>query len=160
LSIINQTETEDEVVLFYEKRRTKMTSNFPLHPQLEKDFIFVQDWPLCQLLFKNDTQFPWLILIPKRLDLTEIHDLSSTDQIQLIQEISKASLLMKKIFNAHKINIGALGNMVPQLHIHVIARFEDDEAWPHAVWGHTANVPYKREYIEDILDQLKTSLVF
>ena len=93
------------------------------------------DWPLCRLLLMNDACFPWLVLVPQRPDLREIHDLPRPERALLIEEIARASSLMQQAFKADKMNVAALGNQVPQLHVHVIARFVGDPAWPNPVWG-------------------------
>jgi len=110
-------------------------SDFVLHPQLAKDTLPVADWQLSRVLRMNDTTYPWLILVPRRANCREISELPSTDRHRLIDEIARASEALQREFRPEKINVGALGNMVPQLHIHVIARFTDDPAWPRPVWG-------------------------
>ncbi len=118
-----------------------MSSVFVLHPRLAADTIPLGQWPLCRLLLMNDGRFPWLILVPARLDLREIHELAAADRRILIEEIARASALMQDAFGADKMNIAALGNQVPQLHVHLIARFSGDPAWPNPVWGHGAPRP-------------------
>lgn len=108
---------------------------FSLHPRLAADTIVLGRLPLCLCLLMNDAQFPWLILVPQKNDLREIFELSEADQIQLLRESSWLSARLSHGFKADKINIGALGNMVPQLHVHHIARFTQDAAWPAPVWG-------------------------
>lgn len=110
-------------------------THFQLHPQLAKDTKPVADLGLCQLLLMDDSRFPWLIAVPKRPMVTEIHDLSPLDQTMLTFEISQISEMLKAVTGCHKINVAALGNMVPQLHVHIIARNTDDAAWPGPVWG-------------------------
>lgn len=109
--------------------------NFTLDPRLENDSVFVADWPLCQIRLSRNAAFPWLILIPRREDIVEIIDLSHADQTQLWQEIRKASTIMKKLYSPKKLNVANLGNIVAQLHVHVVARFEQDGAWPGPIWG-------------------------
>lgn len=108
---------------------------FSLHPRLAADTIIVGRFPLCLCLLMNDAQFPWLILVPQKNDLREIFELSQSDQVQLLRESSWLSARLSHGLHADKINIGALGNMVPQLHMHHIARFTQDVAWPAPVWG-------------------------
>jgi diadenosine tetraphosphate (Ap4A) HIT family hydrolase len=115
-----------------------MPSHFTLHPRLAADAIALGAWPLCRLLLMNDGRFPWLILVPARPDLREIHDLAPPERAVLIEEIARAAGLMQQAFKADKMNVAALGNQVPQLHIHVIARYMSDPAWPHPVWGQGA----------------------
>lgn len=113
-----------------------------LHPQLAEDTVEVAKLDLCRLLLMNDSRFPWLILVPDREGATELHTLSAGDQATAMKDVTRAAETLENIYAPDKINIGALGNLVPQLHIHVIARFETDPAWPGPVWGHGDPVPY------------------
>ncbi len=115
---------------------------FELHPRLAADTFPVGALPLCRVLLMDDLAFPWCILVPERAHVREIHALSATDQLQLIREISGVSAAMETAFAADKMNVAALGNQVPQLHVHIIARFEADSAWPAPVWGRQAPRPY------------------
>lgn len=108
---------------------------FTLHPQLEADTHFIADLPLSHLLLMNDARFPWLILVPRVANASEWFDLDSTQQAQLSAEACRVGATLKAQLNADKINIAALGNQVPQLHVHVIARFKTDPAWPQSVWN-------------------------
>ena len=128
---------------------------FSLHPTLAGDTCRIADLPLSRVLLMKDKGFPWLILVPKREGVREIHELTLDDRAILIEEVSLASMILTKLFNPVKINVGALGNIVPQLHIHVIARFENDRAWPGPVWGSTPKVPYSEEEIDSIVSRLK-----
>lgn len=112
-----------------------MTVNFTLHQQLAADGIEIARWPLSLVLLMDDARFPWLILVPQRPGLREVFDLPTPERAVLMEEIAKAGQLMQSVFGAHKINVAALGNQVPQLHIHVIARFTNDAAWPNPIWG-------------------------
>ncbi|TXH38528.1 MAG: HIT domain-containing protein [Rhodospirillaceae bacterium] len=123
-------------------------SEFALHPQLVQDTLTITDWPLCRVLRMNDTAYPWLILVPRRADCREITDLANTERHQLMDEISQASDALQQDCNPTKINVGALGNMVPQLHIHVIARFAGDPAWPKPVWGLQPPQPFDQAGLE------------
>jgi diadenosine tetraphosphate (Ap4A) HIT family hydrolase len=116
---------------------------FILHPRLESDTTFIADWSLSRVLAMNDARYPWLVLVPRRADLTEIHDLSAADRAMLMEEIARASAALKSLSGAAKINVGALGNLVPQLHIHVVARNPGDFAWPGPVWGQGTAEPYE-----------------
>ena len=116
---------------------------FILNPRLEADTLHVAEWPLCLVRLMNDATYPWLILVPKRHGVTEIHELDETDRHLLADEIAQASHRLQIATNAFKINIAALGNVVPQLHVHVIARYQDDPAWPAPVWGRAPAVPYR-----------------
>jgi len=113
---------------------------FVLHERLEADTVFVADWPLCRVLLMNDARYPWLVLVPRRAEATEIFELDIQDRALLIEETARAARALKPY--ATKINIGALGNLVPQLHIHVVARNVGDAAWPGPVWGQGKAVAY------------------
>lgn len=128
---------------------------FNLHEQLQKDTFWVEDWTLCRVLLMNNSTFPWLILVPLRENLCEIYDLDKMDQTMLMQEISMAASILQKIYTPDKINIGALGNLVPQLHIHVIARVHHDPLWPKPVWGNTQAAPYSDTAREQTLLKLR-----
>jgi diadenosine tetraphosphate (Ap4A) HIT family hydrolase len=117
------------------KMDNAMADDFTLHPRLAADTVELARWPLCRVLLMNDARFPWLILVPARPGLREIHDLPALERSLLIEEIARASSLVQKAFTAHKTNVAALGNQVPQLHVHVIARLEGDAAWPKPVWS-------------------------
>jgi len=117
-------------------------SNFDLHPKLEGDTKQVLDLPLCRVLLMNDCRYPWLILVPRRPDVREIHGLDATDRFQLMEEIAGCSAALEREVDAFKMNVAALGNQVPQLHVHVIARFENDPAWAGPVWGVGDPEPY------------------
>ncbi|WP_163390827.1 HIT domain-containing protein [Enterovibrio norvegicus] len=110
---------------------------FDLHPRLAADTSWIGDFPLCRLLLIKEAIGPWFILVPKIADLREIHHLGDADQQQLMRESSLLSGIIEKETNLEKMNVAALGNMVPQLHIHHIARFTTDAAWPSPVWGNT-----------------------
>ncbi len=127
---------------------------FELHPVLKKDTFLIKDLKLCQLLLMNNSFYPWLILVPKKPDLIEIIDLSESDQILLIKEIDLISKIIKKTFNPDKINIAALGNMVPQLHIHIIARFKNDRTFPKPIWVDNQIMTYKSEEAEKIIKSI------
>ena len=118
-----------------------MTEHFALDPALVKDTHPVMDWPLCRILLMDEANYPWLVLVPRRPGLRDLDELAATDSAQAWLEIATASRLMKAALGAHKMNVAALGNVVAQLHIHVIARFRDDAAWPKPIWG---QVPVRR----------------
>src|SRR5690242_4573252 len=109
--------------------------SWSLHPQLERDTASFGDLPLCRVLVINDANYPWLLLVPRRPDTVEITDLSEVEQAQLVTEITRVSRAVKDVTQCDKLNVAALGNMVPQLHVHIIARFKTDAAWPKPVWG-------------------------
>jgi len=108
---------------------------FTLHPQLASDCLPVGDLPLCRVLLMNNRHFPWLILVPRREGLRELFDLSDADYPVVMQEVRDTAQAFAAMTTAHKINVAMLGNMVPQLHIHIIARFTHDAAWPAPVWN-------------------------
>ena len=105
-----------------------------LHPQLEQDTEAVGDLSLSRLLVNNDANYPWLLLVPRRSGACEIIDLDEKDQSLLLSEIARVSRALKDITACHKLNVAAIGNVVPQLHVHIIARRRDDPAWPKPVW--------------------------
>jgi diadenosine tetraphosphate (Ap4A) HIT family hydrolase len=122
--------------------KAQSSEAFVLHPQLAKDSVWLSDWPLCQLRLINDKNYPWFILVPRRPDVREIIDLTDEEQGLLWRESQKLSLLLKQQYAPDKLNIAALGNMVPQLHLHHIGRYISDAAWPAPVWGKVSAVPY------------------
>jgi diadenosine tetraphosphate (Ap4A) HIT family hydrolase len=115
---------------------------FRLHERLRADTLEITRLRLSRVLLMNDRSFPWLILVPEREDIREIHELDEKDRAVLIEEITLASRIIRHLYKPDKINVGALGNLVPQLHIHVIGRFEADRAWPGPVWGAGSSQPY------------------
>jgi diadenosine tetraphosphate (Ap4A) HIT family hydrolase len=131
---------------------------FHLHPRLEADTVFVADWALSRVLLMNDARYPWLILVPRRANLVELHDLSHAESLVLTDELRRAGGKLKTLAKAAKINIGALGNLVPQLHVHVIARNPGDATWPGPVWGQGQAVPYEAQAREALLARLKAQL--
>jgi len=133
-------------------------SEFQLHPTLANDTIEVAQWPLCRVLLMNDSRYPWLILVPARADIKEMHDLNAADQTQMISEIDRASRVLSDLFAPDKINVGALGNIVQQLHIHVVARFKTDDAWPGPVWGAHPPLPNEQAVLKILAERIKQAL--
>lgn len=133
-------------------------TDFVLHGTLAADTVEAARWPLCRVLLMKDSRYKWLILVPAQPGLTELHDLSEADQSALMGEIARASRALSRLYAPDKINVGALGNMVPQLHIHVIARFRGDDAWPDPVWGAHPPLPYDAEDLAATLDALQDAL--
>ncbi len=131
---------------------------FELHPQLAKDCLQIGRFRLCQLLLMRDANYPWCILVPDRAGITEIHQLSADDQIQLMRESSLLASSMATLFEADKMNIAALGNIVPQLHIHHIARHHTDPAWPAPVWGKLPPRPYADSDLDNTIVMLQDAL--
>ena len=123
---------------------------FQLHPTLAEDCISLGRFTLCRLLLMNDASYPWFILVPEREGVEEIYQLSGQDQALLIQESSHLARRLAKIYSADKMNVAALGNLVPQLHIHHIVRYRSDRAWPQPVWGKAPPTPYQPAQLEDV----------
>jgi diadenosine tetraphosphate (Ap4A) HIT family hydrolase len=129
-----------------------------LHPQLQKDCLLVGRFSLCRLLLMRDANYPWFILVPDREGITEIFQLSDEDQVQLLRESSRLSAVLVERFRADKLNIAALGNVVPQLHVHHVVRYRDDPAWPAPVWGRVPARPYTSEGLSAVLRTLRSGL--
>ncbi|MCD5976121.1 Histidine triad protein [Pseudomonas savastanoi pv. glycinea] len=132
---------------------------FALDSRLQEDTLLIGDFPLCRLLLSNDSNYPWFILVPRRPDITEVFQLDARDQLQLWQETTLLSEQLKGLFNADKLNVAALGNVVSQLHMHVIVRRRSDIAWPAPVWGKHPATPYTAQEFSLIKDQLRAVLV-
>ena len=130
---------------------------FAFHPILARDTVEVARLPLCRVLLMKDRRFPWLLLVPEREGLREIHELSVADRAQLIEEIARAGEVLGRIFTPDKLNVGALGNIVPQLHVHIVARRTGDAAWPGPVWGTGPAEPYPENELEEIRVRLAAS---
>ena len=129
-----------------------------LHPQLDRDTGSLGDLPLSRVLVINDANYPWLLLVPRRADVTEIIDLDEVEQAQLIAEVTRVARALRMVTDCHKLNIAALGNAVPQLHVHVIARFRHDPAWPKPVWGVLPPRAYEREELHNFITPLRTRI--
>jgi len=135
-----------------------MTTLFQLHPRLKQDCITIGRFDLCQLLMMNDSQYPWFILVPEKADIKEIYQLSKPERQLLTEESSYLAENMATLYNADKMNIAAIGNLVPQLHIHHVVRYQGDKAWPAPIWGKFAVVPYTQQQITDNIDRVKKQL--
>jgi diadenosine tetraphosphate (Ap4A) HIT family hydrolase len=135
-----------------------LTKDWSLHPQLAQDTVSVGDLPLARTLLTNDANYPWLILVPRLPGLVELIDLEENAQVQLLGEIAATARALKSITQCDKLNIAALGNQVPQLHVHVIARRHSDPAWPKPVWGVKPSVPYEEAQQRAFLESLRQSL--
>jgi diadenosine tetraphosphate (Ap4A) HIT family hydrolase len=133
-------------------------AGFILDARLQSDSHAVADLPLCTLRLIDDVNYPWLILVPQLADARELLDLDDAQQAQLLTEITQASRLLRRLFAPHKLNIAALGNVVAQLHVHVIARYTDDAAWPAPVWGREPARPYAAAALDERLDALRRAL--
>jgi len=127
---------------------------FELHPRLAADTFVIGELALCRLLLMNDCRYPWLILVPRREALRDFDDVPMADKPAFHREIDFASAVLRHETRASKLNIGALGNMVPQLHVHVVARFEGDEAWPGPVWGFGVAKPYAADAATQLIARL------
>jgi len=132
--------------------------SFSLHPTLEKDCIELGHLVLCRVLLMNDSQFPWLILVPERENFKEIHQLSGDDQQLLMRESSYVAKKLAEHYQADKMNIAALGNMVPQLHIHHVVRYQKDKAWPAPIWGKFDALLYAEQDLEITVARLRELL--
>ncbi len=128
---------------------------FVLHEKLAADTILVTDWPLCRILLMNDCNYPWLVLVPRRHGVSEIHELDATDRQILMEETAEISRRLQNHTQAGKMNVAALGNVVPQLHVHVIARFNSDQAWPRPVFGVVPPKAYDQQALDDMVGQLR-----
>ena len=119
-----------------------------------KNSLYISDLKLCSVRLINNSKFPWIILIPNRKKITDITELNLKDQVLLMREIVFCSKLIKKIFKTKKLNVEKIGNVVPQLHIHIIARFKKDSTWPLSVWV-TKGKPYSKKSSKEVINQLK-----
>jgi diadenosine tetraphosphate (Ap4A) HIT family hydrolase len=129
-------------------------SDFMLDSRLAVDTHPICDLALCHALLMDDARYPWIVLVPRRPALRELTDLDPADATLLMQEIRQASQALMDLCQPDKLNVGAIGNKVAQLHIHVVARFETDAAWPEPVWGRGARVPYGAGARDELTDRL------
>ena len=133
-------------------------SAWSLHPQLKTDTIDIGDLPLCRVLVIKDANYPWLLLVPRREGAVEIIDLTEIEQAQLMTEISRVARALKEVTRCDKLNIAALGNVVPQLHVHVIARRTSDAAWPRPVWGAVPPLSHDAEEVQRFISELRRKI--
>lgn len=131
---------------------------FALDSRLQQDCLLVGDFPLCRLLLMNDSNYPWFILVPRREEVSELFQLDADDQRQLWQETTLLAETLKDTFAADKMNVATLGNVVSQLHMHVIVRRREDAAWPAPVWGRHPAQPYAGQQVGQIIDKLRLVL--
>ncbi len=131
---------------------------FQLHERLIADTLSVGEFPLCLLLLSNDANYPWTILVPRRADIKEIYQLNDSDRQQLLHESCVLAEAMQALFNPDKLNIATIGNRVPQLHMHHVARTIDDAAWPGPVWGAVPAISYSEEKSRAIKSRLQAQL--
>ncbi len=132
--------------------------DWSLHPQLARDTVNIGDLPLSRVLVIDDANWPWLLLVPRRAHVSEIIDLDEVEQAQLMTEIARTGRTLKAVTECDKLNVAALGNVVPQLHVHVIARRQGDAAWPKPVWGAVPPVAYDRAALEGFIQTLRRTL--
>ena len=131
---------------------------FSLHPQLERDTVPVGDLALSRVLLASDANYPWLILVPRRPGLVELIDLEENEQVQLLGEIAKAAHALKDVTECEKLNIAAIGNVVAQLHVHVVARRHGDACWPKPVWGAVPPRAYDEKVRDGLIGALRRAL--
>ena len=136
-----------------------MSTLFQLHPRLQQDCIRIGRFELCQLLMMDDSQYPWFILVPEKNEIKEIYQLSKSERFTLSEESNYLAENLAALFKADKINIAAIGNLVPQLHIHHIVRYHEDKAWPAPVWGKYTAIPYTAEQMTNTVSQVKKQLI-
>lgn len=129
-----------------------------LNSQLEKDTISIGDLPLSRVLVIKDANYPWLLLVPRRADAVEITDLDEVEQAQLMTEINRVARALKDLTKPDKLNIAALGNVVPQLHVHIIARRKTDAAWPRPVWGVVPALAHDPQEVETFIGALRRKI--
>ena len=132
---------------------------FTLDPRLEGDSLPLAELELCTIRLMNDANFPWLLMVPKQDGLVELIDLARQDQHRLMDEIRQVSAALREATDCDKLNVAQLGNMVRQLHIHVIARFESDGAWPGPIWGKLEMKPYAPQERDALIEKLQTALL-
>ena len=133
-------------------------ANFILHPQLENDSALVTELVLCSVRLINDANYPWLILVPRIANISDIIDLNAAQQQMLWQESALVSRALKYLFTPDKLNIAALGNMVPQLHLHHIARYQNDVSWPKPIWGQVTSKAYSGKQLMQQIELIKTEI--
>lgn len=139
-------------------RHKPAPARYELHPQLAADTHPVAALELCELRLMDDSNYPWLVLVPRVADARELIDLDADQRRQLGDEVDRASRLLQRAFRPFKLNVAALGNLVPQLHVHVIARFEHDPAWPKPVWGMATARPYAPDALVQRIRELQAAL--
>jgi diadenosine tetraphosphate (Ap4A) HIT family hydrolase len=133
-------------------------ADWTLHPKLLADTANLGDLPLSRVLLMNDANYPWLVLVPRKANITEVIDLDEGEQAQLMREVTRAARALREVTACHKLNIAALGNVVPQLHMHIIARFRHDAAWPNPLWGVAPTRVYAREGLDSFTSALRRKI--
>lgn len=132
--------------------------SFRLHPRLAADCVGLGRFRLCRLLLMNDSRYPWCILVPERAGISEIFELSADDRHLLIDESARLAQGLTVIFRADKMNVAAIGNLVPQLHVHHVVRYQTDAAWPAPVWGKFNPIPYAPAQLRAVMAKIKAGL--
>jgi len=133
-------------------------SRWQLHPQLARDTIALGDLPLSRVLIVNDANWPWLMLVPRRDGVSEIIDLDEVEQAQLMTELARVGRALKAVTQCTKLNIAALGNVVPQLHVHVIARRDGDAGWPKPIWGAAPPLAHDKAELERFTSAIRRKI--
>jgi diadenosine tetraphosphate (Ap4A) HIT family hydrolase len=133
-------------------------AHWSLHPQLAADTIAIGDLSLSRVLLINDANYPWLLLVPRHPDVSEIIDLGSDEQLLLMSEVARVGTALKSLTRCDKLNVAALGNVVPQLHVHVIARYRGDPAWPRPVWNAVPARAYEERALDELVDRVRDAL--
>ena len=133
---------------------------FTLDARLEQDTWLIGDLPLCRLLLSNDSNYPWFILVPRREGISELFQLDDSDQQLMWRETTELARALNELFGAHKMNVATLGNVVSQLHMHVIVRYRTDAAWPAPVWGKLPAKPYAEAQVSEMRSKLKQAFTF
>jgi diadenosine tetraphosphate (Ap4A) HIT family hydrolase len=131
---------------------------FILDPRIEDSSVFICDWNLSHVRLSTNAAFPWLLLMPRRADMRELIDLSIPEQEELLREIRFASHVMKRLYDPTKLNVASIGNMTPQLHIHIVARYDTDEAWPGPIWNSGVKKEYEPEKLAAQIEMLQQEL--
>lgn len=131
---------------------------FELHPRLVADCKIIGAFPLSLVLLNRDARYPWCILVPQRENIEELHHLDDADRVSLMRESCLLAEVMDELFSPDKLNVAVLGNVVPQLHMHHVARFNTDEAWPGPVWGYGVTKAYEEGLLKSRMDKLKNAL--
>ena len=130
---------------------------FTLHPALQK-IDFICDLPFCRVLLENNKDYPWIFLVPRKENVRNMLDLTTAERLVLMREIEQAERAINTLFAPDQTNVAMIGNMTPQLHVHIIGRFKDDPAWPGTVWG-TKRTPYEPEEKQTVIEKIKKELL-
>jgi diadenosine tetraphosphate (Ap4A) HIT family hydrolase len=133
-------------------------AGWSLHPELEHNSVLVGDLALSRVIIADDATYPWVVLVPRRAGAVEIIDLDEPDRMRLMAEIAQVSAALKDVTRCDKLNVAALGNIVPQLHVHVVARRTNDAAWPGPVWGAVPPEPYTGSELDTFIAALRRAL--